>query len=269
MPSRTFSRWAVQMKVWLFSSMMLRALARVRVDLDQPEPLVAAVDLLIGEVMRRPCPSGAEASQNRPLDGGLGLLAAGDVEQVELVRGEFVARQRVWSLLQAWPGRRPAATTGSSRLPCRRRARLARRPASSNRGPTTAGRTRVPPCRRRSGESLRFCPCAAIGDVMILDRGLPLAVRRSNPRRARSAGSSSSRRAGAGPRPCVPADRSRRRPFRPACRRRSPSCIHTCRGCTSRNACRRRNESTCASASNSMLVKWKLVGRVNLAAGRL
>ena len=52
----TASRWAVQMKVSVFSSIRLRALAGLRVDLDQPEPLVAAVDLLVGEVVGRPCP---------------------------------------------------------------------------------------------------------------------------------------------------------------------------------------------------------------------
>ncbi len=46
----TFSAWAVQMNVSVFSSMMLKRLAGVRIDVDDPQPLVAAVDLFIGEV---------------------------------------------------------------------------------------------------------------------------------------------------------------------------------------------------------------------------
>ena len=46
-PRSTFSVWAVQMNVSVFSSMRLRLLARVRIDLDQPEPLMAAIDFSI------------------------------------------------------------------------------------------------------------------------------------------------------------------------------------------------------------------------------
>ena len=42
----TFSVWAVQMNVSVFSSMRLRALPGVRIDFDQPEALMAAIDLL-------------------------------------------------------------------------------------------------------------------------------------------------------------------------------------------------------------------------------
>ena len=75
----------------------------MRVDLDQPEPLVAAIGFLISEMMPVLVPAEPRRTKVDAIDRGLGLLAAADVKKVELVGGEFVAGQRVGAFLQAGP----------------------------------------------------------------------------------------------------------------------------------------------------------------------
>ena len=75
-------------------------LAGVGIDLDDAEPLMAAIDLLIGEVLLVLHPSQTRRSplQLELSTSGLICLAALDVEQVQLVGRELVARQGIGPL---------------------------------------------------------------------------------------------------------------------------------------------------------------------------
>jgi hypothetical protein len=82
------------------------ARAGVGVHLDDAEPLVAAVDLGVRERVAVAAPADAGGAEVDLIDLALDLLLAFRVEQVQLVGGERVARQRVGLGLQLRP---PAA----------------------------------------------------------------------------------------------------------------------------------------------------------------
>ena len=83
-------------------------LAGVRVDLDHAEPLVAPVDLLVGEMAAVLVPVQSRLVVVDAVDRGLDLLPGGDVEEVQLVGVELVAGQVVGP--RSEPG--PAAPGG-------------------------------------------------------------------------------------------------------------------------------------------------------------
>ncbi len=103
-----FSVWADQRKVEVFSSMMLRDCAGLRVDLDEAEPLMPAVHLRVSEVSAVGPPADPRRAEVDPIEFGPDLLGGGHVEEVQLVGVELVAGQLIGATLE--PG--PAASRG-------------------------------------------------------------------------------------------------------------------------------------------------------------
>ena len=125
-------------------------LAGLRVDPDHPVSLVPAIDLLIGEMPAVLVPPKPWLLEVDPVDAGPDRLLRCDLEEVQFVRRELVAGQRIGAPPQLGP---PAA--GGRRLdqvdllPIAA-AQSGRPGGSSSRATTRSGRTRGPPCRRCS-----------------------------------------------------------------------------------------------------------------------
>jgi hypothetical protein len=153
-----------------------------RVDFDQSEPLMSAVDLLVSEVPAvflppQPRRRVAVPLEVDPVDFRLGLFPVGDREQVQLVRGELVARQGVRPRLEL----RPPALLGR-RLDQMDLLAVARLDAEGDEILGVRG-----PLQQAVGESFlsvlaQLDFLAAVGrldiGVGILDLGRPLLVRR-------------------------------------------------------------------------------------------
>ena len=75
----------------------------MRIDLDQTEALVTAIGFLVREMVPVLIPAQSRRTKIDAFDRGLCLFVRGHVKEIELIGGEFVARQRVGAFLQAGP----------------------------------------------------------------------------------------------------------------------------------------------------------------------
>src|SRR5262245_4718250 len=81
----------------------IAAATAIGIDLDQPQALMTAIDLLIGEAVTVVVPANVGSAKINPIDAALDFLLLGHIEDVQLVGREFVAREGVGAGVQNGP----------------------------------------------------------------------------------------------------------------------------------------------------------------------